>query len=221
MVEEELNLKEYTQSRIQEGQQEDLDRKKRVDELVNRFENTESPVKVITKTKIYKQPKQKLTQVGVLKKTLGISSKGISLGYRPIKKSVLKKRDQLAIARLRSMLQKKRYENQLEKIRLKLQVEQLKRKGKLPTITPIQQIRFLRPEDYIFAGSPEVIGDINSPFVADIGHADGDIFGNENYFGDEEYFGEDFWGTEFNYPNNDPFTQLNIRVNRQISPLWW
>lgn len=128
--------------------------------------------------------------------------------------------DRLKVLRLQNMLDKKRLQNQIERLKLAKKVELLRKQGKLKQ-TIQQPIIKPRMPLYPAYATPEVIGDIDSVFNADINGAKNDFWGNEEYY-NEDFYTEDYYGGEFsNYPNNDPLYHLAIKIKYGVSPLLW
>lgn len=172
-----------------------------------------SPSLTPEEERLLKPKRKKEKQVAVKEKPRGILLKRLGLRRREIKARPL--RDRLKVMRLQNMLDKKRLQNQIERLKLQRKVELLRKKGMLKQVMmPVIRPRLL---DYPAYATPEIMGDIDSAFFADIGHADGNIWGNEAYY-DEDFYTEDFYGTEF---DTDPFFHLQIKPNYRISPLLW
>ena len=140
--------------------------------------------------------------------------KGIIGGYLGIRKS-RPIGDKLKVLRLSNMLEKKRLLNQIQKLRLQKQVENLRKKGILKQVisAPIRMPQQIYPA----YSTPEIMGDIDSAFNADINGAGNDMWGNEQYH-NEQYYGEEYYGNEF---DNDPLMHLAIKIRTGISPLLW
>ena len=124
--------------------------------------------------------------------------------------------ERLKIMRLGNMLEKKRLQNQIQKMKLQRQVELLRKKGMLKQV--IQQPVF-RTNTLLYPAyaTPEIMGDIDSAFNADM-NGSGDFWGNERYH-NENYYDEDYYGQEFE--GTDPFLQLCINIRKNTSPLLW
>ena len=124
--------------------------------------------------------------------------------------------ERLKIMRLGNMLEKKRLQNQIQKMKLQRQVDLLKKKGMLKQV--IQQPVFKAATPlYPAYATPEIMGDIDSAFNADM-NGSGDFWGNERYH-NENYYDEDYYGQEFE--GTDPFLQLCINIRKNTSPLLW
>lgn len=147
--------------------------------------------KIKTK-KLTKPEKKKLTQFQIFKKIVS-----------PQKKKVMT--NKIRLIKLQNI-----------QLKRKIQLEKLRQKQK-KIITPPPIPVYIKPPPQRFFASPMINADIDSIF-ADVGHADGNIFGYENYYGDEEFYTENFFGNEFNTP---PMEQLQIRPRRGVSPLLW
>ena len=125
-------------------------------------------------------------------------------------------RERLKVLRFSNILERKRLQNEIQRLKLMKKIELMKRTGKLKQIitAPV-----LRPRRLLYPAyaTPEIMGDIDSAFFGDIGHADGNIFGGESYY-DEDFYNEDYYGREW---DTDPFFHLQIKPNRNVSPLLW
>ena len=162
----------------------------------------ETKVTIKVQNPIGNKKKVKLNQLSLFTKVIG----GRLRKKMPIQ-------DKIKIMRLKNSLEKQRLVNALERLRLQKKVQNLRLSGKLPMPAYMKPRMPPRP---VFS-SPIINNDIDSMY-ADIGHADGNIFGEEDYYGGENYYPEDFYGTEF---NTDPMTQLGIRPRSGVSPLLW
>ena len=140
--------------------------------------------------------------------------KGIIGGYLGVRKSRPIK-DRLKVLRLQNMLEKKRLLNQIQKFKLQKQIETLRKKGILKQIisAPIRMPQQIYPA----YATPEIMGDIDSAFNADIGHSDGNLYGNEQYY-NEQFYGEEYYDKELNLSH---WEHLAITPRQGISPLLW
>lgn len=123
--------------------------------------------------------------------------------------------DRLKVLRFQNRLEKMRLQNQINRLRLTKRIQSMRIKGILPipkTMLPPSPIMPLYPA----YATPEVIGDIDSVWKADIGTGES-LFGNEGYFLANDYYDEDFYGTEF---DNTPEEHLGLNFRRgSASPL--
>lgn len=176
----------------------DAERKAELDKREKQLDKRESKPIIITKIK--KQPSQ---------------LKGIIGGYLGIRKSRPMK-EKLKILRLSNMLEKKRLQNQIQKLKLQRQMDALRKKGVLKQVisAPIRMPQQIYPA----YSTPEIIGDIDSAFNADINPAGNDMWGSEGYYGGENYYNEDYYSNEF---DNDPLMHLAIKIRTGVSPLLW
>lgn len=136
-----------------------------------------------------------------------------SLGF--IRAKTISRTPNLRILRLQNQLQTQRLQNQINQLKIQRKVSLISTQNQLNKViaTPI------RPKILYYPAysTPEMRNDIDSAFNADINHGDKSLFGTEKYF-DETFYDEDFYGTEF---DNDPFFHLQIKPNRNLSPLLW
>lgn len=152
--------------------------------------------KVISRVKLMEKPKS-------IKSFLGLKKRKV-----PIK-------DKIKMIRFKNTLEKARIQNQLERLKLQKKVENLRKQGilKQAVIHPIR-----RPTIYPAYATPEIIGDIDSGFNADINPISNDMWGSEEFLGGERYFDENFYGNEF---SNSPFEHLNLIPDKNLSPILW
>lgn len=227
--EEHPNLKKHVAEQIEKGKEEEKERKKmfkpldEARELDERLERIESKLSSI-KGKRYKIKSHPFNLKRTFtKRTIGHSLIRSAISPLPKLKRTgkfgLRKRDQIRVLRLKNMLERKRYDNEIQKMKLKIQIESLRKKGNLPMILPSVPQIVLPIEHYVFPNSPEIYGDVQSVFSADVNPAENDTFGNEDYFGGENYYAEDFWGNEFD--DGDVLAHLAIKPRRGVSPLLW
>jgi len=120
--------------------------------------------------------------------------------------------DEIKVMRLRNELEKKRLINTIQKLKLQKQVEGLRKKGLLPQ--PYIPKPIYIPQPYF---RTEAINQDIYSMNADIGYADGNLFGDEDYHGGENCFDENFWGNEF---DGDMLAKIGIKPKRG-SPLLW
>ena len=146
--------------------------------------------------------------------------KGIFTGLLGIKKKYKKgevrpMKDELKVLRLQNMLDRKRLQNQIERFKLSRRVDLLRKKGILKQVIamPIKPIAPLYPA----YATPEIAGDIDSSFNADIQHGESSLFGGEQYY-NESFYNEDYFSDEWNL---SPWEHLNIAPKRGVSPLLW
>lgn len=143
-----------------------------------------------------------------------VSGRGIAGGFLGISKRPIA--DKLKVMRLSNMLEKKRLQNQIEKFKLQRKVELLKKKGQFQQVL-MQPIPRAKLPLYPAYATPEIMGDIDSSFYGDFGHADGNLWGNEAYF-DEDFYIEDWFGKEWDI---SPEEQLGLHIRKGTSPLLW
>lgn len=147
---------------------------------------------------------------------------GILGGYLGLKtrKSLLKGekgreiRNRIRIMRLQNAIEKQRFKRQMQLMKLGGKGGYIQRQQILKQVStmPIRRIQPIYPA----YATTEIIGDIESGFNADIGHADKSLWGDEQMY-NEDFYNEDYWGREM---DDDVFKQLNIKPNNG-SPLLW
>jgi len=123
--------------------------------------------------------------------------------------------------RSKSIANKSR-QTQLLKLRIKLQQlrnQNLAQRGLLGPAQSVlsQQMPMPKPQIYPAYATQEVVSDLDDTFNADISHADGNIFGYENYY-DESFYNEQYFHDEWKLT---PLQHLSINVNPGVSPLLW
>lgn len=149
------------------------------------------------------------------------AKQGIVGGFLGLKRRTTGKtsiQDRIKVMKYQNMLEKARLRNQIERMKLNKKAQSLQRQGILKQA--IAQPMMRRPiyNDYPAYSTPEIIGDLDSGFNADINPAKNDMWGDESFFGGENYYDEDYYGNEF---DNDPLLHLNLKPRSGVSPLLW
>jgi hypothetical protein len=127
-------------------------------------------------------------------------------------------RDKAKLLRFKHSLETQKLKNALQKYKIQKQIENARKQGKLGFAQQVMQTTPVQRLNYPAYSTPMEQADIDHSFKADIGHADGNIFGNEQFHMNDFFMQDDFFLDEF---TGDPLLQLGIKIRTGVSPLFW
>lgn len=127
--------------------------------------------------------------------------------------------DRLKILRFKNKLEKDKLKNALQKFKIQRQIELARKSGKLGMAQQVMQQPVRPAVLYPAYSTPIEQQDIDSAFMADINHGEGQsLWGNETYHAEGYFLQDDLFLNEF---DGDPLLHLAIKYRDGVSPLLW